>query len=35
MTPKYEQLVMALRQTLPQWYADGQRQLSLPGGSRS
>ena len=27
MAPKYEQLVMALRQTLPQWYADGQRKL--------
>ena len=27
MAPKYEQLVMALRQTLPQWHADGQRKL--------
>ena len=27
MTPKYEQLVKTLRQTLPQWYADGQRKL--------
>ena len=27
MTPKYEQLVETLRQTLPQWYADGQRKL--------
>ena len=27
MAPKYEQLVQTLRQTLPQWYADGQRRL--------
>ena len=27
MAPKYEQLVQTLRQTLPQWYADGQRKL--------
>ena len=27
MAPKYEQLVLALRQALPQWYADGQRKL--------
>ena len=27
MTPKYEQLVTELRQTLPQWYADGQQKL--------
>ena len=27
MTPKYEQLAETLRQTLPQWYADGQRKL--------
>ncbi|MFR0863810.1 MAG: hypothetical protein ACLSGT_05295 [Oscillospiraceae bacterium] len=27
MAPKYEQLVQTLRQTLPQWYADGRRRL--------
>lgn len=27
MAPKYEQLVQTLRQTLPQWHADGQRKL--------
>lgn len=27
MTLKYEELVQTLRQTLPRWYADGQRKL--------
>ena len=34
MAPKYEQLVMALRRTLPQWYADGQRKLPCETGTR-